>query len=301
MRKAIKMKKGVVMNMIKFGGGLVLLGALNVSVTFAQVVYYNTDFSDSGTGANAVGWSGTKAASFSFDNTNWSVVNAGGGVNALHWRGANIAPGGAFTTNMTNDLDTPFVAADGFVVSTSFKVGPVSGWTNDTPANVPNLWSVGFAAMGNSANTVSGATGYFACVTNGGNFSIGSYSGQLRNNRTYAGGTTANENVGFGGFNTTSTYTMTLTGAYLSESVLELTLWLSDGSEEWSLTGTTRADLTGDYFGLLELFGSAPKFGSTLGVNYYDFSVMSAIPEPSTWLLLGCGGVLLGFLRRRKA
>ena len=81
---------------------------------------------------------------------------------------------------------------------------------------------------------------------------------------------------------------------------MALTLSLSDGANIYSLTGLTATLLDGNYFGLLELFGTAPDNDSSLQIDYRNFSVI-AIPEPSTLALLGGGVVLLAFLRRRKS
>jgi len=58
------------------------------------------------------------------------------------------------------------------------------------------------------------------------------------------------------------------------------------------------------YFRLSAAFGpsdgSNPAYGATLGFSKDSGLAVHAIPEPSTWLLLGVGAVAVAFLRRRK-
>ena len=156
--------------------------------------------------------------------------------------------------------------------------------------------------MGGSMNMASSTgannTGYFAYVNNGGKLTLGKYVGNatLRAGRQYF---TRDADVGFT-LEQGVAYTMSLTGIYSSANVINLTFSISDGISTYSLSAIPDVIYEGLNFGLINVQGSTPQQASSLLINYYDFSVFSAIPEPSTYVLLGLGASLLMFLRRRK-
>lgn len=238
------------------------------SPAFAITAPYADTFQSTTSGNSPADWVTAGGAT-------WSVVTAGS--NQVYQAVGSSAAGSFSSTlsfsNITNSLSS-------FSISTSFKVTDLS-----------NGAFVGIAAFGSTSGL---GTNYLADVNAAGTVRIISQG----TNADFVASSTPSLGVVF---NTTSTYTMSLTGTYIS-GALNLSYTVSDGiGHTQTVTASDATPYTGTFFGI-RLNNSVAS--DPFAAQFSNFNVTtSAVPEPSTTAALFGLGVLGASLvaRRRRA
>jgi len=198
----------------------------------------------------------------------------------------------------------------GQLVNVSIHGGDATSWVYDTtPDGTPtNASFVNFTVSTTfSVSTDSGSLGFY--FYNGGNrtsslqamISLNSTTNDLirfwtgSNMNTSAAGTIASSTSLATGFTLNTLYVATLTAQTLSPGNVQATLTISDPN-------LILADFSASY----TFTGVVPTAGeigfrsyTNVGTNYFDNLVATAIPEPSSTVLLLAGGMMVWTLRRR--
>jgi hypothetical protein len=194
-----------------------------------------------------------------------------------------VATGGANGTATSASVSAPSLAGQSFTMSSNFTFGTTGNTGTST---------VGFGALGTTADfsAAGSATNIYmlADISSIGGLRfvrIAAANTTYGSAKTWSGGTLVN------GVN----YTMTLSGTYLSNGSMTLTLSLSNGTITDSISETIAAANIplGNNFGLRDRANPA----AGLNVAFDNFS-LAAIPEPSSALLVVAGA--LGVMARRR-
>lgn len=216
---------------------------------------------------------GTTPADWTSTGGTWSVVNNG---TSNVYQGSQSTNSAFYSLLQFSDLGS--TSYKGFTLSTSFVI--------TDPTAIASSEYIGFAALASS----TGLGNYYLADVQG--------SGAIRlislgaTNSDYSQGTAGTALLSSGGLLVTTTYTLTLQGVYVGNS-LTLTFTVTDGTHTASVTGTDQTPWTGQYFGY-RLNDAASS--DTLTVQFNNFNM---VPEPATWMTLAMGGGLLLLYRRR--
>lgn len=214
------------------------------------------------------------------DASEWNLDTSGSGAFTFSTASSSDSGLALLTAN-----DIGGASPGNFVTRSTFTVTDVSGQSN------ADTW--GMAVLGNSESS----PGEYVLVDWSRNnllriINIGNGNGSVVNDTQ----TTTGDNVNFA---VDQAYTMTITGAYTGTD-LQLSVEISDGSNSSTLTAGSLIDTSlyydGSAMGLRARSGASsgdPDEGTT--VAYDSFSV---IPEPSSLMLLGLGGLMV--LRRQR-
>lgn len=194
-------------------------------------------------------------------------------------------------TNAAGVTAASLVQATNFVPGQNFQL--VSTFTI---TDLASSFSVGFAALANSANLqTTGVSYYLADIATDGTLRIGSFNATTFTNTApfFAGA------AGIGALTASDVVTMTLDGTYSGSSlVLTLSASKNGGAVASASTGTINSPFSGNFFGLRNRDGATAGSGDTMVVQFENFS-MTQVPEPSVLLIGGLGAIALGLRRKR--
>ncbi len=212
------------------------------------------------------------------------------------------------STPTTNSISVTGVAGNSFTLETQFTVQQIGTLnTNGT--------TLGFGLFASSAafSTTSGNSLYLAdfsfanatsSSTDVGRLRIlaqGDTSGFTGNTLATNGLADANSTFNYLAIEAGTTYTLRLQGSIIG-STLNMTLGLFDATGTTQIgTSATASDtspLAGEFFGYRNRISQG---GSSTIIDFDNYSVTSAIPEPATYALLGGVAALgLALAQRRK-
>jgi hypothetical protein len=184
----------------------------------------------------------------------------------------------------------------GFVMASDFSIA----------AATPTTYYIGLTAFSSNSNLSQamysgGATVDWACISQAGALNIIQF---VQGNGSTSGGWTLGSQIGSNlTMGLSYNYTMSLTGSYNALNQLTLTFEVANLTlgQTASISATSNYILPNNasslpYFGIMERNATS---SGTLSVDYDNFS-FSAIPEPSTYVLIGIGLATLVFLRRKS-
>lgn len=279
---------------------LVTIGiiAIGESSAFAAVVAipYINNFESTTIGSAPVDFTNGKSS----DQTITTTVETGSnGTNVMHAVITNSNSGSTKALSLVG-AGTTFSSEGGFIMSSDFNV--LTGSTGN------GGYRIGFSALQRDSNPTNSNGGVWAFLNSNGTVALqNTQSGAALSNLT----TTSD----FGTLVLGATYTASLTGTYVDGN-LTLTYTITQTGNVLNGTdlnigksATASAiilanQFTGTNFGYALFDGPAAwQGGQTLTVDLDNFS-LSAIPEPSTYVLLLVGFAIMLFLHKhlfRKA
>lgn len=281
---------------------ILLVLAIVPSLQAATLSYSNNfDSETTGNAAPSMPQSGTGTFAELVDS-NWSAAT--GGLTGAGSATDKVYLANSSSTSSSTQISTlnfsPPIAGNNFTQSVDFNLTTFTA--GGTGSGNGNTTRVGFGVLGASANFSTSY--YLADFVVAGNVSspaAGSRVGDIRLLEISGDGqinstSSAQSNLAVNG---TDNYRMTLVGIYsgggltLNYSVTNLTT-----SASVSVNGIDSSPLTGANLGFRNSIGTIGGATGALDVNFDNFSI---VPEPSSAVLLGLGGVLLIVRRRRAA
>jgi hypothetical protein len=196
------------------------------------------------------------------------------------WNAAN--PSDAETASGTNAAALVGSSLDGITIS----VSAASRGTNPNSLSEGNITITNTTGTVQVLNIIAGANGFLGPSANfllTGTIGVDSGSATLGGSFFADGGNTLNG---------------TATGVPTGTDIGDFLSGLLTGPHSFSFNGSGFDPVTGPY-GLAESLSLTLQPGAIIGVQNVSMDA-SAVPEPSTWVLMGGGFALLGALGLRK-